>query len=86
MQRVRTTYMSHPVTLLSALWPPQTEADELRGFSAECPYTIDSFLEQRNAKLLPAFKKVPAMPGAARLIQHLSSHNIPICVRRTRAY
>lgn len=71
-----------PVTLLSALWPPRTgNADDLaQGFSTECPFTLDSFLQQRNAEMLPAFKHVPPMPGAERLVKHLAKHQIPICV------
>lgn len=70
------------MTLLGALWPPRpgNAEDDARGFNEECPFTIDSFLEQRNAKLLPAFESVPAMPGAERLVAHLAKHQIPICV------
>ena len=71
------------MTLLSSLWPPSPghSIEEERGFSEECPFTIDSFLKERNAKLLPAFERVPAMPGAERLVEHLAKHGIPICVR-----
>lgn len=71
------------VTLFRALWPPRpgNAEDEARGFSDECPFTIDSFLKERNARLLPAFESVPAMPGAERLVAHLEKNKIPICVR-----
>ncbi|KAN0063804.1 hypothetical protein ACQY0O_003855 [Thecaphora frezii] len=64
-------------TLLSALWPPSPNSSD---FAPDCPFTIDSFLAQRNAVLLQAFTNVPAMPGAARLVKHLARHDIPICV------
>ncbi|WFD00508.1 pseudouridine 5'-phosphatase [Malassezia yamatoensis] len=69
------------LTLLSSLWPPREgdADDEARGFSRECPFTLDSFLVERNARLLPAFEQVPAMPGAERLVAHLAKHQIPIC-------
>ncbi|PKI84732.1 hypothetical protein MVES_000845 [Malassezia vespertilionis] len=70
------------LVLLSEVWPPRpgNKEDEARGYSGECPFTLDDFLAERNAKLLPAFEKVPPMPGALRLVQHLAHHNIPICV------
>ncbi|KAL4400667.1 phosphatase [Malassezia pachydermatis] len=70
------------MVLLSSLWPPnpEKEDDVKRGFSEDCPFTIDNFLVERNARLLPAFETVSPMPGAQRLVQHLSKHNIPICV------
>ncbi|WFD49244.1 pseudouridine 5'-phosphatase [Malassezia furfur] len=70
------------LTLFRALWPPRpgNAEDEARGFSDECPFTIDSFLKERNARLLPAFESVPAMPGAERLVAHLEKNKIPICV------
>lgn len=71
------------VVLLSSLWPPNPDNphDVERGFSHECPFTLDEFLQKRNALLLPAFERVPPMPGAERLVQHLAKHQIPICVR-----
>ena len=71
------------VVLLSSLWPPNPDNphDVERGFSHECPFTLDEFLQKRNALLLPAFERVPPMPGAERLVQHLAQHQIPICVR-----
>lgn len=77
------TWHADTVTLFRALWPPRpgNAEDEARGFSDECPFTIDSFLKERNARLLPAFESVPAMPGAERLVAHLEKHKIPICVR-----
>lgn len=68
---------SKKVTLLSSLWPP-TDSNSL--FSPDCPFTIESFLSQRNLNLDEAFGKVDAMPGAERLVQHLYKHNVPICV------
>lgn len=73
------------MTLLSELWPPSPDnaADKERGFGSACPFTIEDFLEKRNALLLPAFERVPPMDGAVELVQHLAKHNIPICVRAT---
>lgn len=71
------------VVLLSSLWPPHPEnpEDVQRGFSSECPFTLENMLRERDARLLPAFEKVQPMPGAERLVQHLAKYNIPICVR-----
>lgn len=76
------------VVLLSSLWPPNQEdpEDVKRGFGSDCPFAIDDFLRKRNELLLPAFRNVQPMPGAVRLIQHLSKHNIPICVRKKTTY
>ncbi|CBQ70060.1 related to GS1 protein [Sporisorium reilianum SRZ2] len=65
------------LTLLSSIWPP-TKPDEPYG--PDCPFNIDNFLKDRNEVLLKAFEQVPQMQGAARLVQHLHKHNIPICV------
>lgn len=65
-------------TLLSHLWPPAAESGEV--FGRECPFTIESFLQHRNMNLDDEFSRVVPMPGAQRLIDHLSKHNIPICV------
>lgn len=65
------------LTLLSSIWPP-TKPDEPYG--PDCPFDIDTFLKDRNEVLLKAFEQVPQMQGAARLVQHLHKHNIPICV------
>ncbi|SPO29958.1 related to GS1 protein [Ustilago trichophora] len=65
------------LTLLSSVWPP-TKQGELYG--PDCPFDIDNFLKDRNQVLLKAFEQVPQMAGAARLVQHLHKHNIPICV------
>lgn len=80
MLRVRSE--AHTEILLSALWPVRdgNKEDEAQGFSTECPFTIDSFLERRNADMLPAFQHVAPMPGAEKLIAHLAKHNIPISV------
>lgn len=67
--------------LLSSIWPP-TEEEKQKGslFAAECPFTIDSFLSDRNMSLDEYFSKVKPMPGAVRLVQHLAKHNVPICL------
>lgn len=67
--------------LLSALWPAsEEEIREGAAFSRDCPFTIDSFLADRNMNLDDYFGKVKPMPGAERLIKHLALHNVPICV------
>ncbi|PWN31919.1 HAD-like protein [Meira miltonrushii] len=67
--------------LLSALWPPTaTEKQDGQLFAADCPFTIDSFLSDRNMSLDGYFSKVKPMPGAVRLVQHLAKHNVPICL------
>lgn len=67
--------------LLSALWPA-TEEEVGRGqlISQDCPFTIDSFLTDRNFNLDEYFSKVKPLPGAIKLVQHLAKHNIPICI------
>lgn len=67
--------------LLGALWPANEE-EKASGqlFSSDCPFTIDSFLSDRNLNLDEYFGKVKPLPGAERLIQHLSRHDIPICI------
>jgi pseudouridine-5'-monophosphatase len=67
--------------LLSSLWPAnEDEAREGLPFSKACPFTIDSFLADRNMDLDDYFGKVKPMPGAEKLVQHLAKHGIPICV------
>lgn len=67
--------------LLSALWPPSSsEASEGLPFSKDCPFTIDSFLSDRNFNLDDYFSKVKPMPGALKLVQHLAKHDIPMCI------
>lgn len=61
-------------TLLSALWPDEKD----------WPFTIDSFLEQRNMNLDGEFAKVKPMPGAIRLVKHLADSGVPICVSPLR--
>jgi pseudouridine-5'-monophosphatase len=67
--------------LLSSLWPPSPE-EKQNGqlFSHDCPFTIDSFLQDRNMDLDDYFSKVKPMPGAQRLVQHLAKHDVPICI------
>ncbi|EST07129.1 HAD-like domain protein [Kalmanozyma brasiliensis GHG001] len=65
------------LTLLSSLWPPTKEGE---AYGPDCPFDIDNFLKDRNEVLLKAFEQVPQMQGAARLVQHLHKHNVPICV------
>lgn len=65
--------------LLGYFWPPRDGKAE--AFNEEsCPFTIDSFLANRNMNLDEEFSKVKPMPGAQRLIDHLVKHNVPICV------
>lgn len=67
--------------LLSALWPPsETEKEKGSLFASDCPFTIDTFLSDRNMSLDEYFSKVKPMPGAVRLVQHLAKHNVPICL------
>ncbi|UZJ55816.1 hypothetical protein CBS101457_005136 [Exobasidium rhododendri] len=68
--------------LLSALWPATEEEKQKEGLSIskDCPFTIDTFLADRNLDLDEYFGKVKPLPGAERLVQHLAKHNIPICV------
>ncbi|PWN48591.1 HAD-like protein [Violaceomyces palustris] len=66
-------------TLLSSLWPPSPDHPELQ-FSPDCPFTIDTFLADRNLNLEEEFSKVPPMPGAQRLVEHLERCGVPICV------
>lgn len=67
--------------LLEALWPPtDSERAEGRLFASECPFTIDSFLADRNMSLDDYFSKVKPMPGAERLVAHLAKHNVPMAV------
>ncbi|PWN40576.1 HAD-like protein [Ceraceosorus guamensis] len=63
--------------LLSALWP---DADDASKIGKDCPFTIENFLEGRNASLEVEFAKVQPLPGAVRLVAHLAKHNVPICV------
>ena len=67
--------------LLSSLWPA-SEEERRNGhlFSVECPFTIDSFLADRNLNLDDYFSKVKPMLGAIRLIHHLAKHKVPICL------
>ena len=64
-------------TLLAHFWPPEKEGEM---FARECPFTIDTFLSERNLDLDAEFAKVEPMPGAVRLVKHLAKHGIPICV------
>lgn len=67
--------------LLSSLWPPsKAETEQGLLFSSDCPFTIDSFLSDRNFNLEDYFSKVKPMPGAEKLVQHLAKHNVPICI------
>lgn len=67
--------------LLSALWPPSAdEQAQGKAFAAECPFTIDNFLDHRNGAMEEYFRKVKPMPGAVRLVQHLDKHKIPMAV------
>lgn len=67
--------------LLGHFWPPRSDPSYSESFNEEtCPFTIDSFLSQRNMNLDEEFSRVKPMPGAQRLIDHLVKHEIPICV------
>lgn len=44
------------------------------------PMTPEEYLEERNAKQLIAFRESKQMPGALRLVSHLSKHGVPIAV------
>ena len=67
--------------LLSSLWPAsEDEAQRGLAFASDCPFTIDSFLANRNLNLDDYFSKVKPMPGAQRLVDHLAKHGVPICV------
>lgn len=55
----------------------------------ECPFTVETFLQDRNQTLDSEFAKVTPMPGAERLVRHLASNGVPICVAtgsKTRNY
>ncbi|KAE8260909.1 hypothetical protein A4X13_0g22 [Tilletia indica] len=65
------------LTLFRALWPNPSAPD---GIDSACPWTVDDFLLDRNAKLQEAFATVKPMPGALRLVKHLAENDVPICV------
>ncbi|EPQ27154.1 uncharacterized protein PFL1_05435 [Pseudozyma flocculosa PF-1] len=68
------------LTLLSSLWPSPNSTPQNEEVADDCPFSIDTFLADRNHVLEAAFRSVPAMPGAQRLVTHLAKHNVPICV------
>ena len=49
--------------LLSSLWPASDE-EKSKGnlFASDCPFTIDTFLSDRNMSLDEYFSKVQPMP------------------------
>ncbi|KAK0524834.1 hypothetical protein OC842_005710 [Tilletia horrida] len=65
------------LTLFRALWPNPSAPE---GVDPSCPWTVDDFLRDRNAKLEAAFATVKPMPGAIRLVKHLADQGVPICV------
>lgn len=43
-------------------------------------YTIDAYLTERRALQEARWPAVPLLPGAARLVQHLHAHGVPVAL------
>jgi HAD superfamily hydrolase (TIGR01509 family) len=46
----------------------------------ESQITPEEFVAEREAKLRALFPDCKVLPGVERLVQHLQSHNVPMCV------
>jgi len=55
-------------------------ADHLLSFFPDIPLTIDDYLTQRNAAQDAHWPHVQLLPGVARLVAHLATHNVPIAI------
>lgn len=65
--------------LFANLWPPREGHQEAWNVDA-CPFELDDFVRQRNARVEEAFKHVRPLPGVMRLIRHLDQSGVPIAI------
>jgi pseudouridine 5'-phosphatase len=69
----------YPLPLVAAP-AERPAAAHLLSFFPDIPLTIDDYITQRNAAQDAHWPRVQLLPGVARLVAHLTAHNVPIAI------